>query len=376
MTDGIRQVKLRAKPSAARYHGLIAMGFILLLIGTTLVGFGIARVLGASAVDAHAMREAHLYSWWVHSLFALAPLTRLFHLVSALLNMLLQPVRARGALSTPFDIVSNPEQSVAADPTLRIGPSFINEFSRTSLLSVEACTECARCHDVCPAHATGKPLSPMNIVLQLRDALHVKGEPTALIASDWISTEEIASCMTCNACVEACPVDIDQVGLLVDLRCGQIEQGQLDGGHQNALTRTSEHGNPWGMSAEQREVWLQGQGVDLVRADETYDILYWIGCAASFDPRMREIAKAMFEILRAAGLHFAVLGNRECCTGDFARRAGDEGMFQQLVFRDTLSQLKLTNRLRNNDNYHHRHQPLRCCLPTTFNSRVYRPSGT
>jgi len=217
---------------------------------------------------------------------------------------------------------------------VRIGPSFIDEFSRTSLLSTEACTECARCHDVCPAHATGKPLSPMGVVLKLRDALHMKTEPTALVSHDRVSLEEIASCTTCGACVETCPVDIDQVDLLVDLRRGQVDQSILDSGHQNALTRTSEHGNPWGMSAEQREIWLQGRSVELVREGETYDIVYWIGCAASFDPRMREIAKAMFEILRTAGLRFAVLGDRECCSGDFARRAGDEGLFQRLVAKN------------------------------------------
>jgi Fe-S oxidoreductase len=303
-------------------------------------GFGIAKLIGYADLDIDTLRNAHLVWWWGHSLLALgfiaiAPLTRMFHVLSAPLNIFFQPLRPRGALATPFDIVNNSEQTVAADPGVRLGPAVIEEFTRAALLATEACTECGRCHELCPAHATGKPLSPMGIVLKLRDALHSADEGRGnLVGEAPISTEELASCTTCGACVEACPVTIDQVGMVVELRRGRVDEGILDGGHRAALVRTREQGNPWGMSPEDREAWLEGQGVETVRDGETYDILYWLGCAASFDSRMREIAKAMFEILRAAGLSFGVLGKRECCSGDLARRAGDEGLFQRLVAKN------------------------------------------
>lgn len=301
------------------------------------VGNTFAQAITFSGLADDTMRIAHGTTWWAHSIIALgfvavAPLTRLFHVVSAPLNIFFQPVRPRGALSTPFDMVNTPERTLAADPGLRIGPGRVGEFSRVGLLSVDACTECGRCHEVCPAQATGKPLSPMDVVLKLQGALHSR-DPTSsdLVEAGIFSSEELASCTTCGACVEECPVHIDQVALLVDLRRGQVDAGVLDSGHKTALARTAAQGNPWGISASERELWLRGQGIEIAQPDQTYDILYWLGCAASFDARARDIAVAMFEILRAAGMTFAVLGNRECCTGDFARRAGDEGLFQRHV---------------------------------------------
>jgi len=255
------------------------------------VGFLIAETIAFTGAGNDTLRGAHGVAWWTHSLAALgfvavAPLTRLFHVVSAPLNIFFQPVRPRGALSTPFDIVNTPERVVAADPSLRIGPSVIGEFSRTTLLAGDACTECGRCHEACPAQATGKPLSPMDVVLKLQGALHARtGSPSDLVESGVYSLEELASCTTCGACVEECPVDIDQVAMLVDLRRGQVDAGVLDGGHKTALTRTAAEGNPWGMSSGGREIWLKGQGIEIAQEGRTYDILYWLGCAASFDAR-------------------------------------------------------------------------------------------
>jgi Fe-S oxidoreductase/nitrate reductase gamma subunit len=301
------------------------------------VGFSIAAGVGRLDIGRDLLLDAHKYAWWAHSLLALglvaiAPWSRLFHVVSAPLNIFFQPVRPRGALSTPFDIVNAPEREVAADLGTRIGPSVVEEFPQATLLAAEACTECGRCHEACPAWATGKPLSPMDVVLKLQSAMHHRtGTLPGLVVSGVYSPEELASCTTCGACVEDCPVDIDPVAMIVDLRRGQADRGKLDDGHETALARTMMHGNPWGMSPGERENWLTGQAIEIAQPGKTYDMLYWLGCAASFDDRARDIAKAMFEILRAAGLSFAVLGNRECCTGDFARRAGDEGLFQRHV---------------------------------------------
>jgi Fe-S oxidoreductase len=124
---------------------------------------------------------------------------------------------------------------------------------------------------------------------------------------------------------------IDQVGIIVELRRHLMDTGRLDSGHQTALQRTLRHGNPWGMSQESRGAWMANLGVEEAQEGTEYDYLYWIGCAAAFDTRLQHIARAVIDILQAGHVRFAVLGKHERCTGDYARRAGDEGLFQRLV---------------------------------------------
>jgi Fe-S oxidoreductase/nitrate reductase gamma subunit len=300
------------------------------------VGYGLARLLAAAPLRVEQLRQFHLVFWWAHAvlacaLIALIPVTKLFHLLSAPLYIFLRPLEARGALSTPFDAVNHPEEEVASDPAFHFGAGKIEAFSRLQLLSSDACTACRRCHEACPAMATDKPLSPMHVMLKLREALHKGGDGDGGLFERTFTEEEIVSCTTCGACVEECPVLIDQVGVIVDLRRHLADTGRLEHGHQTALQRTRRHGNPWGMPQESRGAWLANLGVEEAQEGTEYEYLYWIGCAASFDARMQQIARAVIDILHASQVRFAVLGQHELCTGDYARRAGDEGLFQRLV---------------------------------------------
>lgn len=139
------------------------------------------------------------------------------------------------------------------------------------------------------------------------------------------------ACTTCGACVESCPVLNDQIGMIVELRRKLVYEGIFDNGHKRALQRVAQDFNPWGIRWNNR---AKNIGIEEARAEEKYDCIYWLGCVASFDERVREVAQATANILRAAGLRFAMLGVKEKCCGDFVRRLGDEGLFQKLAIEN------------------------------------------
>jgi Fe-S oxidoreductase len=233
------------------------------------------------------------------------------------------------------------------------GRGKIEDFTWKGMLDFATCTECGRCQSQCPAWNTGKPLSPKLVIMDLRDHLFAKapyilgerevvpGEATRPLvgtaeAGGVIDPDVLWSCTTCGACVEQCPVDIEHVDHIVDLRRHQVLIESEFPTELGALFRNLENkGNPWGQNARDRLAWTDGLGFDVPVFDgslaDGVEYLFWVGCAGAFDDGPRRTTRAVAELLHLAGVSFAVLGPQESCTGDPARRAGNEFLFQMLA---------------------------------------------
>src|SRR3990170_735469 len=200
---------------------------------------------------------------------------------------------------------------------------------------------CNRCQEVCPAYVTGKALSPAAILVNERYELNdilprfAAGEPSPRPLMEFALNKEAAwACTTCLACIEVCPVGNDQMVHIIDVRREQVlMQADFPNELKTAFRGMERSGNPWAIPPEQRLEWAQKLPFEVPTVENTPDpeVLYWVGCAASYDPRAQNIARSMAEILNAAGVRWAVLGERERCTGDAARRAGNEYLFFQMA---------------------------------------------
>jgi Fe-S oxidoreductase/nitrate reductase gamma subunit len=288
-------------------------------------------------ISTQAAQHWHFVVWWTHTLsvaafFALIPRTRVFHMVTGPLNIALRPRRHPGALA-PVDMRR-------VEETGQIGAGEISRFSGQQLLSLDACMECGRCDEVCPALESSKPLSPKNVILDLRRAM--EGNPAGFVGRE-IQAETIWSCTMCQACVHECPVFIGHVDLISDVRRSLVGEGQFSGPAAKSLRNLASQFNPHGQPRDQRMAWAEGLDVPTVRTNPNFEYLFWVGCAASYDPRAQKVARATAQLFRQAGLNFAVLGNEEKCTGDPARRIGDELLFQDLARQNvqTLNQHKV-----------------------------------
>ena len=229
----------------------------------------------------------------VAAFFATIPVNRFLHVITGPLNIAGRPERPMGALV--------PLKMEEVEQTGRTGVHDLADFNRQQLLSLDSCMECGRCEDACPATATGKPLSPKAVVIDLRNLMSVRGEDVHRTIHD----ETLWACTMCQACVQDCPVLIGHVDLISDMRRDLIGEGKLSGPPAKALQQIGSQSNP------------------------SFEYLFWVGCAASFDPRAQKVARATVQLLKDGGVNFSVLGKEETCTGDPARRIGDEFLFQQ-----------------------------------------------
>jgi Fe-S oxidoreductase len=272
-------------------------------------------------------------AWWVHVVTVLGfaaylPQSKHLHIVTTLPNVFFRSQRPRGALRFVDKIE---EQETFGAATLR-------DLSWKQHLDGYTCTECGRCSDNCPALATGKPLDPQKIVLDLRDLLLKEGD---LLLADKAATgtapahqlaskpEELWACTTCAACVEQCPVTIEHIDKIVDMRRYlTMQEAAAPPEAQRAMTNIERAGNPWGEAASTRGDWAQGLGVPTLAEMPDAEYLYFVGCAASFDRRNQRVAQALAKILQAAGTSFAILATEETCNGDPARRMGNEYLWQ------------------------------------------------
>jgi len=219
------------------------------------------------------------------------------------------------------------------------GASKLEHLPQTQLLDGYACIQCSRCQDACPAYETGKELSPSAIEINKRYFFNenfsalAKGESIDKALTEWMLTEEAAwSCTTCGYCLEVCPVGNEP---MIDILRARQNLVMMESKFPQDAVETFEkienYGNPWGLSPQDRENWMEGSNVPLMREKKSAEVLYWAGCSGAYDTRGREISQSVTNIMDKAGIDYACLGNEETCTGDSARRMGNEYLFQMLA---------------------------------------------
>src|SRR5262245_35246327 len=221
------------------------------------------------------------------------------------------------------------------------GAAKLEDFIWPRLLDSYSCIMCNRCQDVCPASNTGKALSPAAMLINERYELNKifpgfsQGQPSPRPLLELALNEESAwACTTCNACIEVCPVGNEQMLHIIDVRRERVlGAAEFPKGLQKTFNHMERAGNPWGMSADERVAWMKNLPfpVPMLSDHPDPEVLYWVGCAVAFDPRAQKIARSMAAILNAAGIDWAVIGKAEKCTGDTARRTGNEYLFAQMA---------------------------------------------
>jgi Fe-S oxidoreductase/nitrate reductase gamma subunit len=283
--------------------------------------------LSLSAMSLDAMRSAHRATWWFHlavsfAFLAWLPYTKLLHVLTAPLNIYTANLEPIGASLKSIDF----EQSE------KLGVNSLQSFTWKDLLDLDSCTECGRCTDVCPAHAAGKSLSPRDIILQLRD-LPPDGDSTPLIgAVPATMPEALWECTTCAACVEACPVFIEQMPKIVDMRRHLVmEEAEYPETMQAAVLSLEKRGHPFSGTQATRIDWTQGLGVKHISEAADAEVLFWVGCGGALIERNQRVIRSTAQLLQKAGVSFAILGRDEKCSGDPARRIGNEFLFETLA---------------------------------------------
>jgi Fe-S oxidoreductase len=276
---------------------------------------------------------------WAHVLLILSflaylPYSKHLHIVTAVINVFFGRTTARGRLEPlVFDDPDVPEEEI------RLGAGTLTDMTWKQMLDTATCTECGRCQEVCPAWNTGKALSPKLLIMGLRD--HMLEQGPKLLAGDEgadavplvpnaVTDEVVWDCVTCGACVRECPVSIEHIDHIVDLRRHLVMAEARFPAEADPMMRDIERSsNPWGKAQQERADWSEGLGVRVLEPGEAPpEVLYWVGCAASFDERAKQTAVSTARLLQKAGVDFAILGPRESCTGDPARRMGNEYVFQ------------------------------------------------
>lgn len=293
--------------------------------------------------------------WWLHliSIFVFLnylPFAKHFHVITALPNIFLRKLDAPGKLST-VDI----EKAAEAE---KFGVAKVEDFTWKQRLDLITCTECGRCREVCPTHLTGKPLTPKGFLKDVRTALYTvatdlvdvsteRADATAQkrleerkpLIGGWVDEETIWACTTCRYCESACPVTITYTDKIVDLRRHLVlERSEFPKEAQTAFNGMERQGNPWNLAAADRDAWtgeldfevpILGAMEEAERA--AVEVLFWVGCAGSYEDRGRKVSRALARLLREGGVKFAILGAEETCNGDSARRLGNEYLFQTLA---------------------------------------------
>lgn len=268
------------------------------------------------------------------------PYGKHFHIITAIPNVFLRKLEPVGAIRSV---------SLEDNTATTFGVEKIGEFNWKQFLDLYSCTECGRCSDQCPATATGKKLNPKELTIALRNhlyqnsskILHAKknevAQATQLIVPNTVDPQVIWDCTTCRACEEACPVFIEYVDKIVDVRRNLVlMKGEFAPEAQTALRNIENNSNPWGIGFSSRGDWAKDLGIKTLAENKDIEYLYFVGCAGSFDERAKKISKAFAKCLQAAGVSFGILGGEEKCTGDSARRIGNEYLFQVLA-KDNIS---------------------------------------
>ena len=279
-------------------------------------------------------------AWWTHNIIILIflnllPRSKHFHIITSIPNVFFGKVEAKGHL---------PKKDYTVEEPL-FGTSKPDHFSVKQVLDMYSCTECGRCSSVCPAAATGKPLAPRQFLLNLRDNIYAqqstwiakkaKGETpefdVVVGEGKAVSDEVVWSCVQCRACEEACPVNIEYVDKMVDIRQHLVQEASRFPAELNRAFKGMEtNSNPWGISSSERGAWAEGLNAPLITEKPDAEYLYYVGCGGSFDSANRKTTQSFINILNKGGVSFAVLGKDELCNGETARRLGNEYLYQSM----------------------------------------------
>ncbi|HTU28007.1 MAG TPA: (Fe-S)-binding protein [Solirubrobacteraceae bacterium] len=325
--------------------------------GTQFGGWVVAQAL--SGVSHSTLGDLRHAIWWFHGLLAITfvasiPYTKATHMLQSFVSLALRDEHAGQRLAPiPADRAELPA-----------GYGALADFSPRHLLQLDACTKCGRCHEACPANATGRPLSPRDVILELREqqnrALESEGVGGVLgsllesarsgasngngngngeggfaapvIGHDGVRIETVWSCMQCNACVAACPVGIEQAPIINQLRRRAVEDGELDSNLQSVLTVIHRSGNSFGENKRRRGRWTRELDFEVKDArKESVDVLWFVGDYASFDPRSQKVTQTLARLLQRAGVDFGILYDSERNAGNDVRRVGEEGLFESLA---------------------------------------------
>ena len=355
------RIRIKSKPEHALIlgvffvlglSGFVAEGFRIADNGMpsfekwSFIGYPIATIF--DGMSASNLVLWHQITWGLHvisflAFLAILPVTMLRHMFTSPLNMYLRDrERPKGAMKAMPNLTETSLET--------FGANVVEDFTWKQLLDTDACTMCGRCTSVCPAHATGKMLDPREIVLKTGEVmaataahgtvsppLGYDGEITISSNSlfERITPEEIWACTSCKACDEICPVNIEILDKILDMRRYlSLMESNFPAELGNAYRAMENQGNPWGMNQGERGDWAKDlDGVTVVDPGQpiTAEYLYWVGCAGSFDDKNKKVTQSMAKLLRRAGIDVAILGPSEMCTGDSARRSGNEYLFQMLA---------------------------------------------
>ena len=279
----------------------------------------------------------HSLAYWTHIsailfFLTLLPRSKHFHIVTSIPNVFLSNMNPGNGLHR-IDFEDEEQEN--------FGITEVENFSWKQMLDLHTCTQCGRCDRVCPALATGKPLSPQQLTVNLRDHLNTPSPSDNTLLGDVIDDEVIWACTTCGACESACPVMIQYVDKVIDLRRGLIlTEDRYPKEFESAFKSLETQSNPWGFPKNSRADWAKALDIPIWDKTNPSEYLYFIGCNGSFDTRGKKISESVVKTLQQAGVSFSILGNSEGCTGDPARRAGNEYLFDMLASQnaDTFKQ--------------------------------------
>jgi len=336
----VRPAGLETKKDDAIMHALLfailVTGFVIegarmaaTELGTPLAAWspvGLLFARGLSGLGEAGLRTLHAGLWWLHlglalGFVALIPFTKLRHILTTGANYLLADRGPTGKLVT---------LELEAEDAESFGAVKITDLSWKDILDADACTLCKRCQDRCPAFATDKPLSPMKLVNQIGEVAFARPEASLIEACD---KDALWSCTTCRACQEICPAAIEHVPKIVEMRRNLVlMEGEFPGEEVMSAAENAEvNGNPLGMAFSTRGEWAAELGVKPLSEDPEVDVLYFVGCYASFDKRNIKVAKSFIQLCQAAGVKVGILGKEEKCCGEPLRKIGNEYLYQSLA---------------------------------------------
>lgn len=311
------------------------------------IGYSFAAVVGSLGLSQEVLAGSYKTLWFLHMLNTMAfvvslAYSKFFHILILPLNALLTPAR-RGAVLNPMDFANENAETFGLGKT--------SELTLKQRLDTLACVECGRCTQVCPANLADKPLDPKLIITKMRDTMEYDVSACNPAIKDkelWgenpvYASNELDACTTCGACMEECPANIEHVQVIMDLkRYKALTLGDLPPAAADAVNKVKKNGNPWGIAQEDRFNWAQGMDVPVIETGKKVDYLYYVGCAGSYDGSNQKVVKDTINLLKKAGVSFAVMGKTEKCNGDPVRRFGDEYSFYEIAIENIANMRQYT----------------------------------